>query len=180
MSIIKFDEWHNAAGVPYKTLVNVFTHSDYSYQSTAPYNTTTYGYNGNYNSPPTATQNAGTLGEFGFAPKYSDSTLIIHTSMFTFAETSNVADDFRLWIDDSEQVAIWRKMDSSYNQFAGGLNAGYLSLHGEFPNYGNSTAKNFRIRWDTSGSTGSSYQVMGRYNSSWLAAPYYLTIMEYR
>lgn len=180
MSTVKFDNWkQTASGVSVTTMVNFFTYSANPNQSTAPYTSSDYGYNNTYGSAPTASTSGQTLGQFWFTPKFGDSTLIIQTSAFTFKENSNVTDDFRLWIDDGVNTMIWRKMDSWYGNSPNSYNAGYISLHGKFPNQG-VTPKKYNIRWDNSGATGSYFQVCGRYDTSYAIAPFYLTIAEYR
>lgn len=180
MSTMKLDRWLTTSnGAAVQTLVQLQTHSTTlisSYEGS--YDNINRMGAPQYNDAPVYNKGID-LTSFGFTPKYTDSRIIIETSLISVHETSNISDDFRYFVvDGGGQLITWCRASSGYFNFASGYNTAVFSLRGEFASWG-TEGKTLIFKADTSGSSSSSYSFNSRYNVSRAFPPFYLTVMEF-
>jgi hypothetical protein len=128
------------------------------------------------NAAPTSTSGMGIL-TMTFQPRYADSKLLIKSSTIGVAETSNVSDDFRLFVHADSTLLVWNSSGILYVTSANAnQNFGLCAVQGMVNSWGTSS-RTIRLGMDTNG-TASAFRYNHREVSSWQPAPISLTITE--
>lgn len=180
MSTLKLDNWTGLADTSaVKTMVQFAPYRATLHSSYDGGGYISLGTNADYNTLPNPTTGI-PLYSFPFKPKYSDSILVLETSMLCVQESSNVSDDYRLYaVDGENNLLCWARASSTHQSFRVALNGAVFGLRGTFGSWG-TTNRLVTIRIDTSGSSSSVYAFNPKYQNSWTRSPFYVTMSEYR